>query len=161
MGPLVSERQRSRVEEYVGVATAEGAILATGGGRPAHLDRGYYVEPTVFGNVGPDSRLAQEEVFGPVLAVIAADDDDHAVEIANNSIYGLNGAVFTPDVDRAYSIASRLRTGTVGHNAFRSDFTMGFGGFKQSGVGREGGVQGLAAYLESKSVILDGAPSRL
>ena len=160
MGPLVSSRQRDRVEGYITTGIAEGATLATGGRRPAHLDRGYFVEPTVFGHVDNSSRIAQEEIFGPVLTVIPADDEDHAVALANDTIYGLNASVFTADVDRARDIARRIRAGTIGHNEFRSDFGMGFGGFKQSGIGREGGVEGMRAFLETKAVILDAVPAR-
>lgn len=159
MGPLALARQRDSVEGYIQSGIADGARLVTGGGRPAHLDRGYYVEPTVFANVDNNSRIAQEEIFGPVLSVIAADNEEHAIELANGTPYGLNSAVFTNDNDRAYQVARRLRSGTVGHNGFKTDTRMGFGGFKQSGVGREGGIQGLAPYLESKTVLLDGAPS--
>jgi acyl-CoA reductase-like NAD-dependent aldehyde dehydrogenase len=158
MGPLASARQRERVEGYIAKGVAEGATLATGGGRPAHLDRGFYVEPTVFGNVDNGSTIAREEIFGPVLSVIPADDEDHAVTLANDTIYGLNASVFTPDVDRARAVAARLRSGTVGHNALRTDFGMSFGGFKQSGVGREGLHGGLDEFVETKSVILDGTP---
>ncbi len=159
MGPLVSGRQRDRVEGYIAKGTEQGATLVTGGGRPEGLDRGYYVEPTLFANVDNSSVIAQEEIFGPVLSVIAADDEDEAVAIANDTIYGLNASVFTPDVDRARQLARRLRTGTVGHNAFRTDFAIAFGGFKQSGVGREGGTEGLFPFLETKTVVLDGAPA--
>jgi aldehyde dehydrogenase (NAD+) len=159
MGPLVSGRQRDRVEGYIAKGVEEGAVLATGGGRPKHLDRGYYVEPTVFANVDNSSTIAQEEIFGPVLTVIAADDEDQIVSIANDSVYGLNASVFTPDVDRARSVSRRLRSGTVGHNAFRTDFGIAFGGFKQSGIGREGGTEGLLPFLETKTVILEGIPS--
>jgi acyl-CoA reductase-like NAD-dependent aldehyde dehydrogenase len=158
MGPLASERQRERVEGYIAKGVAEGATLATGGGRPRHLDRGFYVEPTVFGNVDNGSTIGRDEIFGPVLSLIAAEDEDHAVALANDTIYGLNASVFTPDVDRARAVAARLRSGTVGHNAMRTDFGMSFGGFKQSGVGREGLHGGLEEYLETKSVILDGTP---
>jgi acyl-CoA reductase-like NAD-dependent aldehyde dehydrogenase len=158
MGPLASERQRERVEGYIAKGVAEGATLATGGGRPRHLDRGYYVEPTVFGNVDNGSTIGRDEIFGPVLSLIAAEDEDDAVALANDTIYGLNASVFTPDVDRARAVAARLRSGTVGHNAMRTDFGMSFGGFKQSGVGREGLHGGLEEYLETKSVILDGTP---
>ena len=137
----------------------EGATLATGGGRPEGLDRGYFVEPTVFGNVDNGSTIGQEEIFGPVLAVIAAADEQDAVRIANDSIYGLNASVFTDDVDRARAVAGELRSGTVGHNAFRTDFGMAFGGFKQSGIGREGGKEGLLPFLETKSVILEARPA--
>jgi aldehyde dehydrogenase (NAD+) len=158
LGPLVSERQRDRVEGYIAKGVAEGSTLATGGGRPENLDRGYYVEPTVFGNVDNGSAIGREEIFGPVLSVIAADDEQDAVQIANDTIYGLNASVFTNDVDRARAVARELRSGTVGHNAFRTDFGMAFGGFKQSGIGREGGKEGLLPFLETKAVILDGTP---
>jgi acyl-CoA reductase-like NAD-dependent aldehyde dehydrogenase len=159
MGPLVSARQRDRVQGYVDAAVADGQVLVTGGRRPPHLDRGYFIEPTVFAGVDNGSTIAQEEVFGPVLTVIPADGEDDAVAIANDTIYGLNASVFTADVDRARHIAGRLRSGTVGHNAFRSDAGIAFGGFKQSGIGREGGTEGLLPYLESKTVILDGPPA--
>ncbi len=159
MGPLVSGRQRDRVEGYIAKGKEQGATLVTGGGRPKGLDRGYYVEPTVFANVDNSSVIAQEEIFGPVLSVIPADDEDDAVAIANDTIYGLNASVFTHDVDRARAVARRLRTGTVGHNAFRTDFGIAFGGFKQSGIGREGGVEGLLPFLETKTVVLEGVPA--
>jgi len=159
MGPLASRRQRDRVEGYIAKGLAEGATLAAGGGRPKHLDRGWYIEPTVFGNVDNSSTIAQEEIFGPVLSVIPADDEQDAIAIANDTIYGLNASVFTNDVDRARDVARQLRSGTVGHNAFRTDFTMAFGGFKQSGIGREGGTEGLLPFLETKSVILEGRPA--
>jgi acyl-CoA reductase-like NAD-dependent aldehyde dehydrogenase len=159
MGPLVSSRQRDRVEGYIATGKAEGAVLVTGGGRPKDLDRGYYVEPTVFANVDNSSTIAQEEIFGPVLTVIPADDEDHIVATANDTIYGLNASVFTHDVDRARQVSRQLRSGTVGHNAFRTDFGIAFGGFKQSGIGREGGTEGLLPFLETKTVILEGAPA--
>ena len=159
MGPLVSERQRERVEGLIAKGKAEGAVLASGGGRPVHLSQGYYVEPTVFGDVDNSSTLAREEIFGPVLTVVPAEDEEQAVAIANDTIYGLNAAVFTDDVDRAHAVARRLRSGTVGHNAFRSDFGIAFGGFKQSGIGREGGTEGLLPFLETKAIILEGQPS--
>jgi acyl-CoA reductase-like NAD-dependent aldehyde dehydrogenase len=158
MGPLVSERQRDRVEGYITKGRDEGATLVTGGGRPKDLDRGYYVEPTVFANVDNASTIAQEEIFGPVLAVVPAEDEEDAVRVANDTVYGLNASVFTNDVDRARHVARRLRSGTVGHNAFRTDFSIAFGGFKQSGIGREGGVEGLLPFLETKTVILEGVP---
>jgi aldehyde dehydrogenase (NAD+) len=160
LGPLVSERQRARVEYYLAKGRQEGAVVAAGGGRPEHLPRGYYVEPTVFGNVDNSSTIAQEEIFGPVLTVIPADDEDHAVELANDTIYGLNASVFTDDLERAVDVAGRLRSGTVGHNAFRTDFGIAFGGFKQSGIGREGGTEGLLPFLETKTVILKGPSAK-
>ena len=159
MGPLVAERQRDRVEGYIAKGKAEGATLVTGGGRPKDLEKGYYIEPTVFGNVDNSATIAQEEIFGPVLSVIPARDEEQAVEIANDTIYGLNASVFTNDLDRARQVAARLRSGTVGHNAFRTDFGIAFGGFKQSGIGREGGTEGLVPFLETKTVILEGRPT--
>ena len=158
MGPLVAERQRDRVEGYIAKGIAEGATLATGGGRPKDLERGWFVEPTVFGNVDNSSTIAQEEIFGPVLSVIPAQNEQHAIAIANDTIYGLNASVFTNDVERARDVARQLRSGTVGHNAFRTDFGIAFGGFKQSGIGREGGTEGLLPFLETKTVILEGRP---
>ena len=158
MGPLAMQRQRDRVEHYIAKGIEEGATLVTGGGRPKHLKRGYYIEPTVFAGVDNKHVIAQEEIFGPVLSVIPADNDEHAVDIANDTIYGLNAAVFTPDAARARKVAGRLRSGTVGHNGMRIDFDVAFGGFKQSGVGREGGREGLLPYLESKTVLLDAPP---
>ena len=159
MGPLAAERQRARVLGYIEKGKAEGATLAAGGGRPAHLDRGWFVEPTVFGNVDNSSTIAREEIFGPVLSVIPADDEADAVRIANDTIFGLNASVFTNDVERARTVARQLRSGTVGHNAMRTDFGIAFGGFKQSGIGREGGTEGLLRFLETKTTILDGVPA--
>lgn len=158
MGPLATARQRERVEGFIAGARDAGARLGTGGGRPAGLDRGFFVEPTVFGNVDPNATIAREEIFGPVLSIIPAENEEDAVRIANDSIFGLNNAVFTNDTERAYSVARALRSGTVGHNGLRLDFTIAFGGFKQSGVGREGGVEGLKPYLETKTVLLQGRP---
>jgi aldehyde dehydrogenase (NAD+) len=159
MGPLAVGRQRDRVEDYIAKGIAEGAQLAFGGGRPTHLSRGYFIEPTVFGKVDNASTIAREEIFGPVISVIPATDEEAAVGIANDTIYGLNSSVFTNDPERAYAVGRRLRTGTVGHNAFASDFSIAFGGFKQSGVGREGGVEGLHPYLEVKTMVFDEAPA--
>jgi acyl-CoA reductase-like NAD-dependent aldehyde dehydrogenase len=158
MGPLVSERQRERVEGYIAKGIEEGARLVTGGGRPKDLERGYYIEPTVFAGVNNKQVIAQEEIFGPVLSVIPADSEADAIEIANDTIYGLNAAVFTPDATRAYNVAKQIRSGTVGHNNMKLDMTIAFGGFKQSGLGREGGTEGLRSYLETKTVLLDEQP---
>ena len=160
MGPLASERQRDRVLGYIDKGVQEGATLATGGQRPAYLERGWFVEPTVFGNVDNRSTIAREEIFGPVLSVIPVDDERNAVRVANDTIYGLNASVFTNDVERARAVAGELRSGTVGHNAFRTDFGIAFGGFKQSGIGREGGIEGLYPFLETKTMILEGRPGR-
>jgi aldehyde dehydrogenase (NAD+) len=161
MGPLAMQRQRDRVEGYIAKGQAEGATLATGGGRPKHMNRGYYIEPTVFGNVDNHSTIAREEIFGPVLSVIPADNEAHAIEIANDTIYGLNASVFTNDIDRAYAAGRQLRTGNVGHNALRWDQNIVFGGFKQSGIGREGGTEGLLPFLEAKLLLLDAMPTKL
>jgi aldehyde dehydrogenase (NAD+) len=155
MGPLAMERQRDRVESYIAKGREEGARVATGGGRPRDLERGYYIEPTVFAGVDNGNTIAREEIFGPVLSVIPADSEEQAIEIANDTIYGLNASVFTNDPERAYAVGRRLRAGTVGHNSFKTDFTISFGGFKQSGIGREGGVEGLHPFLEAKTLILD------
>lgn len=161
MGPLAMGRQLQRVEMLVKAGTAEGARLATGGSRPAHLNRGHYFSPTVFGNVDNAMTIAREEIFGPVLSVIPVDSEQQAIDVANDSIYGLNASVFTNDTDRAFATARRLRSGTVGQNVFRTDFGISFGGFKQSGIGREGGREGLYPYLEAKTVILDEEVSGL
>lgn len=160
LGPLAMKRQLERVEGYIedGKRTAD---LVSGGGRPAHMNQGYFIEPTLFANVDNRSRIAQEEIFGPVLSLIPCEDEEDAIRIANQSSYGLNGSVLTRDADAAYRIARRVRTGVVGQNGMRMDFNLPFGGFKQSGIGREGGEEGLAAYIETKTILLDGAPSAL
>lgn len=160
MGPVAMQRQQESIFGYIQKGIDEGATLVTGGKRPEGLERGWFVEPTVFSNVDPNATIAQEEIFGPVISIIAADDDAHAVEIANGTAFGLNSAVFTADDERAWKIARRLRAGTVGHNGFKVEsMLLGFGGVKESGVGREGGVQGVAAYLEPKTVLMDAAPA--
>jgi aldehyde dehydrogenase (NAD+) len=161
MGPLAMERQRDRVESLIAQGQADGARLAVGGGRPAHLNCGFFIEPTVFANVDNGSIIAREEIFGPVVSVIPATSEEQAIAIANDSIYGLNSSVFTNDPDRAYAVGRQLRAGTVGHNGFKSDFNIAFGGFKQSGIGREGGIEGLHPYLEAKTMIFDSSPSHV
>ncbi len=152
MGPLISERQRDKVDGMVRRAVEAGATLVTGGRK---VDGpGYFYTPTVLTNVDPDSEIAQEEVFGPVLVIIPHDGDDDAVRIANNSIYGLSGAVFGPE-ERALAVARRIRTGTMGVNGgawFGHD--VPFGGYKQSGIGKESGAAGLEEFLESKSLAI-------
>jgi aldehyde dehydrogenase (NAD+) len=152
-GPLIREQQRERVLSYIRQGVADGARIALGGGIPAHLPKGYYVEPTVLVDVDNRSALAQEEIFGPVLAVIAHDGDDDAVRIANDSPYGLSGAVTSNDSERAMSVARRIRSGTISVNGgmyYGPD--VPFGGYKQSGIGRESGVLGFEEYLEAKSI---------
>ena len=158
LGPLAMKRQLERVEGYIEQGRKV-ADLVTGGGRPAHLNRGYFIEPTLFANVDNASVIAQEEIFGPVLCLIPAEDEDHAVQIANESAYGLNGSVLTHDADAAWRIGRRVRTGGFGQNGLRMDFGLPFGGFKQSGIGREGGPEGLLPYLEMKTMLLDGVPA--
>ena len=157
MGPLVSAKQRERVLGYIEKGKAEGARLLAGGGRPAHLEKGFFVEPTLFVDVDPDSTIAQEEIFGPVLCVLPYEDEDEAVRIANNSSYGLSGAVNSASLERAMSVAKRIRTGTLGVNGglwFGPDSP--FGGYKQSGVGREHGREGFEEYLNTKTIGMPG-----
>ena len=154
MGPLAMSRQREKVEAMVDRGVHEGATLARGGKRPAHLNRGFFYEPTVLANVDNSAFIAQEEIFGPVICVIPAENEEHAVALANDTVFGLNNSVFTNDPERALGIARQLRSGTVGYNSWRSDNGIGFGGFKQSGIGREGGENGLRAYLEPKTIIM-------
>jgi aldehyde dehydrogenase (NAD+) len=152
MGPLISAAQRERVQAHVDGAVNDGAKLVTGGGRPAGLDVGFYFEPTILSEVQPDSAIAQEEVFGPVLTVLRYRDDDDAVAIANNSRYGLSGAVWGGDVDRAVGVARRIRTGQVAVNGVGPGDAP-FGGFKLSGLGREGGgMSALHQYMELKAI---------
>ena len=155
VGPLVNRQQFERVKGYVAKGVAEGLELATGGRPPADHPRGFFFEPTLFTNVANSATLAQEEIFGPVGCVIAYDTVDQAIAIANDSIYGLAGSVFTHDNKEAYRIARAIRTGTFSQNGLKFDFSIGFGGFKQSGIGREGGLEGIKPYLEMKTLILD------
>jgi aldehyde dehydrogenase (NAD+) len=152
MGPLTMARQLDRVQGYIAKGKAEGARLVCGGGRPAHLSRGYYVEPTVFADVDSRMAIAQEEIFGPVVSFISYCDEDDAVRKANDTIYGLHGAVYTKDPDRGYRVARRMRSGSVTINGMIVDPKMPFGGFKQSGIGREGGIEGLDNYFEVKTI---------
>ena len=159
MGPLAMQRQLERVEGYIAAGKKEGADLVTGGGRPSQLNNGYFFEPTLFANVRNDMKIAQEEIFGPVLGLIPCDDLDDAIRIANQSNYGLNGSVLTHDADQAWKVARRVRAGNVAQNGMKNDFSLPFGGYKQSGIGREGGTQGLMHYLETKTIMLDAEPA--
>jgi aldehyde dehydrogenase (NAD+) len=152
IGPLVSSRQRERVLNYIDVGKAEGAKLVAGGSIPADQPRGWFVAPTVFANVDNRARIAQEEIFGPVLTVIPYENDREAVDIANDSEFGLGGSVWSTDVDRATDIARSVRTGTIGVNDYQMDIAAPFGGVKASGIGRELGPEGLAAYQTLKSI---------
>ncbi|MHB1711841.1 MAG: aldehyde dehydrogenase [Acidimicrobiales bacterium] len=155
VGPLVAERQRRRVEEYIRIGQEEGAKVAIGGGRPEGFDKGWFVEPTVFVDVDNAMRIAREEIFGPVLSVIPYDDEADAVRIANDSEYGLCGAVFTGDNDRGLGVARQVRTGTYMVNSnIPIDFSSPFGGYKASGVGREFGEDGLELFCEKKAINL-------
>jgi aldehyde dehydrogenase (NAD+) len=157
-GPQVSARQRERVLGYIDTGIAEGAKAACGGGRPAHLERGFYVEPTVLVGAGEDSTVAQEEIFGPVLVVLPHDGDDDAVRVANNSVYGLSGAVASASEERGRAVARRIRTGTVGINGGQwFGIDTPFGGYKHSGLGRENGIAGFEEFLETKSIGLPRA----
>lgn len=153
IGPLISAKQRDRVEGYIARGKEEGARVVVGGGRPAHLDKGYFVEPTVFADVDNSMTIAREEIFGPVLCVLPYDTVDDAVKIANDSDYGLAGSVYTTDIDKGLDVASRVRTGTYGINWYAFDPGSPFGGFKNSGIGRENGPEGLEAFCELKSVL--------
>ena len=155
MGPLINKRQQERVLGYIERGKQEGARLLLGGGRPAQLPRGCYVEPTVFVDVTNDMTIAREEIFGPVLAVIAYENEEDAIRIANDSVYGLSGAVWSADEARALRVARRIRTGTInvnGGNFYATDAP--FGGYKQSGLGREMGAEGFEEYLETKTIAI-------
>ncbi len=156
LGPLAMKRQLERVESYIeeGRKTAD---LVTGGNRPSHLNQGYFIEPTLFANVDNKSRIAQEEIFGPVLSIIPVDSEEEAIAVANESNFGLAGAVLTKDAQAAFDVARQVRTGGIAQNGLKVDWGLPFGGYKQSGVGREGGIDGLKAYLETKTMYLDAA----
>jgi aldehyde dehydrogenase (NAD+) len=152
IGPMASQTHRDRVEGYVAKGNSDGARLVTGGGRPRDLDRGWFVEPTVFADVDNASTIAQEEIFGPVLSVIAYGDVDDAIRIANDSDFGLGGSVWTADAERGKDVARRVRTGTIGINKYAPDPGAPFGGVKASGIGRELGPNAIGAYQQFKSI---------
>jgi aldehyde dehydrogenase (NAD+) len=152
-GPLINARQRERVLGYIQKGKDEGAKCIVGGGPATQFDKGYFVQPTLFVDVDPDSTIAQEEIFGPVLAVIPYEDDDDAIRIANNSKYGLSGGVVSASLDRAMNVARKVRTGTMSVNGglwFGADAP--FGGYRESGLGREHGTMGFEEYLETKTI---------
>ncbi|BAK67507.1 NAD-dependent aldehyde dehydrogenase [Sphingobium sp. SYK-6] len=152
MGPLTMQRQLERVQGYIEKGKAEGATLALGGGRPADLNRGFFVEPTVFTDVDPNMTIFKEEIFGPVVSFVDYDNEADMIAKANDTIYGLHGAVYTQDAERGFAVAREYRAGSVTINGMMVDIHMPFGGFKQSGIGRDGGLEGLENYLETKAV---------
>jgi betaine-aldehyde dehydrogenase len=162
IGPLVSVAQRERVEGYIAAGVGEGARLVLGGGRPADFERGYFVEPTIFAGVENAMTVAREEIFGPVVSVIAYDGEDDAVAIANDSSYGLSGSVWGADREHAIDVARRIRSGNVAVNQHTLDPAGPFGGFKQSGLGRENGIEGIDAYVELQCIpyMPDAEPER-
>jgi acyl-CoA reductase-like NAD-dependent aldehyde dehydrogenase len=154
LGPLVSAAQREKVERYIQQGLADGGTMTTGGKRPPHLPNGYYIEPTIFAGLDNSSPVAREEIFGPVLAVIAYADEDDAIRIANDSEYGLGGSVWSPDHDHAVAVATRIHSGTVGINHYLPDIAAPYGGIKDSGLGRELGPEGLQGFQNTKSIFL-------
>lgn len=158
MGPLASRRQLDRVLGYIEGAQREGARLVAGGKQVKGLEKGCFIEPTLFADVKKDMKIAQEEVFGPVLCLMPFDDEEEAIRISNDTIYGLNGAILTHDNAAAYRIARRIRTGKFTQNIFGFDFNLPTGGMKQSGIGREGGEEGLKSFLETKVMLMDAPP---
>lgn len=161
MGPLAMSRQRDRVEHYIAKGKDEGARIVTGGGRSKQFSKGFFFEPTLFADVSNDMVIAREEIFGPVTGVIPYDSEEEAIRMSNDSQFGLSGAVFTADTDRAYALARRLRTGNLTQNGRQVDHKIPFGGFKMSGIGREGGREGLESYLETKAIFLPAKPSHI
>ncbi|MFC5800159.1 aldehyde dehydrogenase [Streptomyces formicae] len=154
VGPLVAKRQQQRNLDYIRIGQEEGAKILTGGGRPAGLERGWYVEPTLFGGVDNAMRIAREEIFGPVICLLPYGDESEAAKIANDSEYGLSGSVWTADAEHGLDFARRVRTGTYNVNTFSLDMLGPFGGYKNSGLGREFGPEGFGAYLEHKMIHL-------
>ena len=154
IGPIANERQNGQVRDYIAKGTAEGAKLVAGGAdRPPEFNRGYFLRPTIFSDVTPEMTIAREEIFGPVLAMVPYADEEDAIRIANDSFYGLSGYVQSGSIDHARQVARRMRTGSVHLNGARPDFTVPFGGYKQSGIGREWGVHGLDEFTEIKAVV--------
>jgi aldehyde dehydrogenase (NAD+) len=154
IGPLANRNQYERIQNYIRLGLAEGATLITGGeGRPAGLEQGYFVKPTVFANVRSEMTIAREEIFGPVLSILTYGSDEEAIDMANDTVFGLHAYVMSSDPARAKAVATRLQAGRVMINTLQHDPLAPFGGFKQSGVGREYGVLGLESYLEAKTLL--------
>jgi len=153
LGPVIRDERRRKIEEYIESGKKEGAVLAHGGGRPKDLPRGYFLEPTIFCDVPNNIRIAQEEIFGPVVSVIPFRDEDEAIRIANDSTYGLGGAILSRDTAKAVALAKRIRTGVVWINNGLNMLDGPFGGFKESGIGREGGRYGLEEYTEIQQIV--------
>ncbi|GJN99976.1 aldehyde dehydrogenase [Mycobacterium marinum] len=154
IGSLISEKQRARVEGYIAKGIEEGARLVSGGGRPEGLDNGFFVQPTVFADVDNKMTIAQEEIFGPVLVVIPYDTEEDAIKIANDSVYGLAGSVWTSNVPKGIEISEKIRTGTYAINWYAFDPCCPFGGYKNSGIGRENGPEGVEHFTQQKSVLM-------
>jgi geranial dehydrogenase len=155
VGPMASAAHRGRVEGYIEIGKHEGRLVA-GGGRPRHTDRGWFVEPTIFADVDNDARIAREEIFGPVLAVMPYEQEADAIRIANDSDFGLGGSVWSGDSDHALSVARRIESGTVGVNGYMPSLGAPFGGVKGSGIGREFGPETITAYQNTKSIYVMG-----
>jgi aldehyde dehydrogenase (NAD+) len=156
IGPHTSADQRDKTESYIAIGKEGGARLLAGGSRPAGLDRGYFVSPTVFADVDNKSRLAQEEVFGPVVAIMPFDGEEEAIALANDSDYGLVGGLWTNDIGRAHRVAARIESGLVSVNTFRPvHYMLPYGGFKLSGIGRENGIDAMRMFTEVKTVVID------
>lgn len=154
IGPMATARQRERVESYISQGKNAGARITVGGSRPRDLDAGFFVEPTVFADVDNRAAIAQEEIFGPVLSVISYQDDEHAIQLANDSEFSLGGTVWTSDPERGAALAHRVHTGTIGINRYIPDPAAPFGGVKNSGLGRELGPEGLVSYQETQTIYL-------
>ncbi len=152
IGPLAMQRQLERVQGYIEKGKAQGATLALGGGRPADLNRGFFIEPTVFTDVDPNMTIFKEEIFGPVISFVDYDNEADMIAKANATDYGLHGAIYTQDAERGFAVSREYRSGSVTINGMMVDIHMPFGGFKQSGIGRDGGVEGLENYTETKAV---------
>jgi aldehyde dehydrogenase (NAD+) len=154
LGPLVSDAQRERVRGYIEKGKSEGARITLDGTRPAGLDKGWYVAPTVFADVDNKMTIAQEEIFGPVLSIIPFDTEEDAIKIANDSAYGLAGSVWTSDIPKGIEISEKIRTGTYAINWYAFDPCCPFGGYKNSGIGRENGPEGVEHFTQQKSVLM-------